>query len=515
MRYMLTANVYSRGFICVWAALAALVILTGFNWRQNARTWRDIENSYEAVSAAYRLRKDYEAVISVEKKYIACLDGIYCPLEHPKDIDKNLNLLDSIQNKEFVDGHFSINHDNNIEPISKIEFIESMKRVREALGLKKWLSSEQINLAQKVSHKSELKQSVVESVIALNELQNFVHKDYSYRKYEIESAPPPPNRKTYSLYMIDNMGWYAEFSLSVFAIIFSLWSFISRIFSEKSKGWLRLSLVLSIVIALSFGAYNAVKYNDAYADIMLNYVFNAAFSSFIFSLFVLFYGKDIFCWIAAGFSRDKATQKRAADGGKAACPAIQNSSGPSAGAAKFTEAPEATFWARLHSRCIDFSILWLFAVAVLLAVDDFLPPLGIWTITVKALVIILIMCLATLAYDTICIWKFGTTMGKAIAGLRVVDEANRSISSSSARVRAYRLVSSGLLFYILFPMAQTFEAIFNYFHLRKGNKTHWDRVAETRVVQLHIPTFQTFIVSVAAWLMIISVMMMVRAPAGL
>jgi uncharacterized RDD family membrane protein YckC/S1-C subfamily serine protease len=128
--------------------------------------------------------------------------------------------------------------------------------------------------------------------------------------------------------------------------------------------------------------------------------------------------------------------------------------------------PHAGFWSRASASTIDAAIIVIvftgLTVALILATGRYLP----WYWLMFAIVP------AWWIYATVCEWKWGATLGKRMAGLRVLRPDGRTLSLPAALARGAGKLVSGALLGLGFVIA-----LFD-----RRRRTLHDRIAGTVVV---------------------------------
>jgi uncharacterized RDD family membrane protein YckC len=125
-------------------------------------------------------------------------------------------------------------------------------------------------------------------------------------------------------------------------------------------------------------------------------------------------------------------------------------------------------WIRFAAYMIDGLVVSVFTVPLSvvnqLIIVKMMPQLnqgtqpadlsGVWgpIITVQALIIFVSLLIA-LAYETICVGRFGRTLGKKILRLRVVRSDSSKVSYTRAGLRHFGKMLSASLLYVGFLMA--------------------------------------------------------------
>jgi len=129
-------------------------------------------------------------------------------------------------------------------------------------------------------------------------------------------------------------------------------------------------------------------------------------------------------------------------------------------------------WARLWARYIDLSLyVFLIGISVVLFVRDFA--------TLNQAAMVLLLLPPALVVDAVVIGRFGTSIGKLIAGVRVVGATGES-PGFGASVR--RNVGVYFAFGVGVGFIAPITLIVAYFGLRRTGSTWWDRGAGTQVV---------------------------------
>ncbi|EXI90200.1 MAG: RDD family protein [Candidatus Accumulibacter regalis] len=146
-------------------------------------------------------------------------------------------------------------------------------------------------------------------------------------------------------------------------------------------------------------------------------------------------------------------------------------------------------WARFFARTIDLGVVTALVFSAGVAMELSLPSwtLGAWT---AALLGFLVFGIALLAYEAISVSEFGTTIGKAVFGLRIKPEQGGILDAKSAFRRAFWVWASGNGCYLLFPGASILFWWRGHRILKTTGSTPWDKRVETTVEQGGIGSFR-------------------------
>jgi uncharacterized RDD family membrane protein YckC len=145
------------------------------------------------------------------------------------------------------------------------------------------------------------------------------------------------------------------------------------------------------------------------------------------------------------------------------------------------------FWTRFAAYMIDGLVVSAFTVPLSVVnqliiirfmpdsdakLRDFQSVMGPF-VTIEAAFVFLAL-LISLGYETICVGRFGTTLGKRIFKLRVVRSDFSKVSYARAALRYFGKILSGSLLYIGFIMAGA----------DSEKRTLHDHMVDTRVIKL-------------------------------
>lgn len=196
-------------------------------------------------------------------------------------------------------------------------------------------------------------------------------------------------------------------------------------------------------------------------------------------------------------SRAHAMANRHSSGGAAGGPSVHEREAPGTAHPKRQAKPfgnggpllAAAPWARFFARTIDLGVVTALVFSAGVAMQLSLPT---WTLGAlpAALLGFLVFGIALLAYDAIALPEFGTTIGKAVFGLRIKREQGGLLDTESAFRRAFWAWASGNGCYLAFPGASVFFWWRGYKALKTTGSTPWDKRARTTVEQREIGSFR-------------------------
>ncbi len=143
----------------------------------------------------------------------------------------------------------------------------------------------------------------------------------------------------------------------------------------------------------------------------------------------------------------------------------------SSGESKPRSAESRLAWARLWARYID---LTLYAFLIAIAAGLLIPGIATWNRSVVGLALFP----PALLVDAVVIGVFGTSIGKFIAGVKVVSGSGTSPDVPTCIRRSLNIY---LVFGCGIPIVALPLLIYEYLDLRRSGSTWWDRSAGTRV----------------------------------
>lgn len=140
----------------------------------------------------------------------------------------------------------------------------------------------------------------------------------------------------------------------------------------------------------------------------------------------------------------------------------------------------ATAWPRFWARVLDISIL-AFPVGMLIGL--LFPSLMVLDLDTRAAEIVIgILALPVImVIDALLLALFGTSPGKAIVGLKVVDMEMRKLSTETALRRNFLLYLKGLVAGI--PLLNLVGYGKGHADVRERGFTSWDEATDSRVIE--------------------------------
>jgi len=277
---------------------------------------------------------------------------------------------------------------------------------------------------------------------------------------ECEPVPEPGNLLWYAT----QASWQA--TLTIFAVVSALvastYGFLLFWAKQRSLGWRRLSIVVAAVVTLLAGIYGFVNAeNDEDIFFLLVLWLPGVFLS---TLIATLLSNTIRIWVREGFEGTTAPQSSTTNhySDQASESVSLRSSGQYPSQAKPSPSvylsidEKTTYWRRLWARGIDLFIIYvIFNIVGVFVPDDFGTPTAILLgVFLQALVLSLLV----LAYDTLLVAKFGTTLGKSLFGLKVVSIDHARPSFLQAYNRARSALFGGLYLFLFFPALQVYGA---------------------------------------------------------
>lgn len=167
-------------------------------------------------------------------------------------------------------------------------------------------------------------------------------------------------------------------------------------------------------------------------------------------------------------------------------------------------------WRRFWARMIDIScigVLSSFSIQLLIALllsafpnieKEMLKvissnPLYYFFMVLIAFALIIFV---QILYEAIFLTLFGTTIGKALFGMRVQNKDGSKLHFKTAFRRSVSVYAKGLWFLIGFPGLSIWPLLQSYNFTRNAHETPWDQDCNTTLFLKHIWLFRAFIMSV-------------------
>ena len=161
----------------------------------------------------------------------------------------------------------------------------------------------------------------------------------------------------------------------------------------------------------------------------------------------------------------------------------------------------ALAWPRLWARQIDFALCVAIALGLaflvgathLLATANIFVQLGIETLLGTLLIFLVLI-----GYETLFLTTFGTTLGKAVLGLRVEPQSGTKIEFQRALRRSLGVLWLGCWAYVGFPVVTFIAWNWSRRCLRKTGSTPWDDSCNTRIAGGPVPLWRATLAGVIA-----------------
>jgi hypothetical protein len=153
----------------------------------------------------------------------------------------------------------------------------------------------------------------------------------------------------------------------------------------------------------------------------------------------------------------------------------------------------ATPWRRYWARALDIAVSTFLVAALISAIRPGLIPQSNAVIGQKWLLMLWLLPFALLM-DTLLYWALGNTPGKAIAGIKVLDERGRTRLGA----RAYLGRNFGVYVFGLglgLPLIGLITLIVTYRRAAAAQPSSWDRFAGSRVYALAGAKLRTWVVA--------------------
>ncbi len=140
----------------------------------------------------------------------------------------------------------------------------------------------------------------------------------------------------------------------------------------------------------------------------------------------------------------------------------------------------ASIWDRFWARNIDFllcMIVFLLLTSSLASTDN---------IFINIAIALIVPGIVLIAYDAVLISSFGSTVGKAVFGIRVAPISGSKLPMGTAVRRAVKVWANGNGCYLFFPLASMLLWWSAKHHVAIAGTTSWDDACETIVEQQDI-----------------------------
>jgi uncharacterized RDD family membrane protein YckC len=278
---------------------------------------------------------------------------------------------------------------------------------------------------------------------------------------ECEPVPDPGNLLWYAT----QASWQA--TLAIFAVVSALvastYGFLLFWAKQRSLGWRRLSIVVAAVVTLLAAIYGLViaENDEDIFFLLVLWLPGVFFSTLIATLF----SNTVRVWVREGFEGPTASHQGSTSNSyvdQASESVNLRSSGQYANQEEPSPSvhlsidEKTTYWRRLWARGIDLFVIYvIFNIVGVFIPDDFGTPTAI---LLGILLQALVLSLLVLAYDTLLVAKFGTTLGKSVFGLKVLSIDHTRPSFLQAYKRAKSALFGGLYLFLFFPALQVYGA---------------------------------------------------------
>lgn len=153
----------------------------------------------------------------------------------------------------------------------------------------------------------------------------------------------------------------------------------------------------------------------------------------------------------------------------------------------------ATPWRRYWARCLDMTVsTFLVAVLISAARPSLLGQLNL--AAGERWLVLLVLPSFALVMDTLIYWALGNTPGKALAGIKALQEGGRQPLSTAA----YLGRNIGLYVFgvgLALPLISLITLILSYRRAAAGEASSWDRLCGSRVYALSGAARRTWVVA--------------------
>ena len=146
----------------------------------------------------------------------------------------------------------------------------------------------------------------------------------------------------------------------------------------------------------------------------------------------------------------------------------------------------ARAWPRFWARQFDNAVCWVIVtgMAGLLGIAS---PVRLPNLLLAIAIGAMLVGVLHLAYETLLLTLFGTTIGKSVFGLRVQTRRGRKAEFPRFFRRSLGAWLWGSYAYVLFPLATLFAWKKSYDEFRLNGRTYWDEQSKTRVIGAVLP----------------------------
>jgi RDD family len=285
---------------------------------------------------------------------------------------------------------------------------------------------------------------------------------------------------------VSHIAEYAAISsivVFIFFISLMLWN------KEPNPGWRRLSIVLT-ALATTFSTWYATT---EFGGLDRNFELPVLVGIGVF--IGVLASRHVFKWVQDGFNssverRDLQEQMTSEANAYTASNTSEALFEKTETIVEFIEPNRANGWDRAFARCID--LIPALVIGSLMAEILPNPSLfidGMFGFLGDRIFWLLLNSVAIVAYDTVLLSNWGTTIGKSLFGIYIRTPEGTKLSAKSAYERAIQVVLKGLWLMLFFPWIQV---AIGYSYIQKKS-TPWDFTGRGWTYQYNIGATRRFL----------------------
>jgi uncharacterized RDD family membrane protein YckC len=147
-------------------------------------------------------------------------------------------------------------------------------------------------------------------------------------------------------------------------------------------------------------------------------------------------------------------------------------------------------WPRLLARLFDYYFIFPLSVIIsglIFTFYDF-AQLGLMGSILEIVFIAITSVLFMIYYEAFFLSKKGTTLGKSIAGIKVVDHSGNLLDFRTALKRSHLAIRRGCCYFICFPYASLWAFGSQKKILAGGNQLSWDKHVDAKTLCKRLST---------------------------
>jgi uncharacterized RDD family membrane protein YckC len=149
-------------------------------------------------------------------------------------------------------------------------------------------------------------------------------------------------------------------------------------------------------------------------------------------------------------------------------------------------------WPRLLARLFDFYAIAPIAgffCGVFFAFYDF-AQFGFMGSILEIVFTAILSVFFMIYYEAFCLSKKGATLGKIIAGIKVLDQSGNLLDFRNALRRSHMAVRSGCCYFIYFPIASVWSFGNQKKILAGGHQLSWDKLVDAKTICKRVSTLR-------------------------